>query len=309
MSGPKPKPFECPEPVFWYLVGLIATDGCLSSDGRHVILAAKDQRYLRAIKAAAGLSCQVTATVGGYGHRGHRLQIGSRTLYDWLLGIGLTPRKSLTLPPLQIPDARFHDFLRGVIDGDGNIRRWIHPTNGREQWTVRIVGCSRPFLSRLQNTIKRSWHLKGALHAEGRTSENRHTKYTLKFGKLAAKSMLAECYYPGALALDQKHRLAQACISATVGWRKSQTVVDAARWSKWQYVHVYPTGPQHTGANSSPNPTGRLLGGRKFSLRAGVAQLERRGRLKTFCPARDMWVRLPLPASVVSDRRAVSSAG
>ena len=112
---------------------LIATDGCLSGNGRTVIIAAKDRSYLSQLREMLGLQCRVGRVKGGYGHVAHRLQIGSRVLYDRLLAIGLTPRKSLTIQALAVPDHGFADFLRGVIDGDGNIRRWQHPTNGREQ--------------------------------------------------------------------------------------------------------------------------------------------------------------------------------
>ena len=58
---------------------------------------------------------------GGLGHACHRLQWRDRELYGWLTDIGLTPRKSLTLGPLTVPDEYFADFFRGCIDGDGTI--------------------------------------------------------------------------------------------------------------------------------------------------------------------------------------------
>ena len=52
MRGPLPKPFVVPDHHFWYLVGAIATDGCLSSSGRQVILTSKDRDYLATIREA-----------------------------------------------------------------------------------------------------------------------------------------------------------------------------------------------------------------------------------------------------------------
>lgn len=147
LSGPKPKPFECAEPVFWYLVGLIATDGCLSSDGRHVAITAKDKDFLEQIRRAAGLSCLVSENRNSRSVC-HRLQIGSRILYDKLLAIGLTPQKSLILGPLQVPDGAFSDFLRGVIDGDGGIRQ-TGESSGLSEWSALrrrfCCGFNRPF--------------------------------------------------------------------------------------------------------------------------------------------------------------------
>ena len=66
-----------------------------------------------------------------------RVLAGRQRLIDKLSAIGLTPRKSLTIGALKVPLGGFGDFFRGVIDGDGNIRHWLHPTNGRQQWYNR----------------------------------------------------------------------------------------------------------------------------------------------------------------------------
>ena len=61
----------------------------------------------------------------------------------------------------------------------------------------------------------------------------------LKYGKLAAKIILAQCYYQDSLALERKRKLAMACIATTVGWSKSHTIKDSSRLEGWQYVHVF----------------------------------------------------------------------
>src|SRR2546425_13370507 len=66
---------------------------------------------------------------GGYGTTCYRVQWSDRRFYRWLLGIGLTPAKSLTLGPLDIPDEYFADFLRGCIDGDGSIVTYVDRYN------------------------------------------------------------------------------------------------------------------------------------------------------------------------------------
>lgn len=211
----------------------------MSGNGRTVIIAAKDAAYLCQLRDALGLQCRVSQVKNGRGQIAHRLQIGSRVLYDKLLAIGLTPRKSLTIQPLAVPDHGFADFLRGVIDGDGNIRRWRHPTNGREQWAVRIYGASEPFIRWLQATVERLWHVRGFVYRRRPQNERHHTLYTLKYGKLAARVILAKCYTPGAVALKRKRVLAEECITGSVGWSKSKTVPDRNSWKGWRYEHVW----------------------------------------------------------------------
>ena len=288
-SGPKPKPFECPEPVFWYLVGLIATDGCLSRDGRHIDITSANEKHLSDIRRALNLSCRVTSKGKGAYH----IQIGSSDLYRKLQEIGLTPRKSLTLGALAVPDAEFSEFFRGVIDGDGGIRHWRHPSNGREQWTLRISSASRPFVAWLEKTVERLWCVHGRVHEEQRGRF--HPLYKLKYGKLAGRVILGKCYYPGALSLERKRVLAEQCLTVPVGWSKSATVPDASSWNQWEYVHRWQRLSPHPTDRSDDTNTG-LVGEPLILWKAGVAKPGKRTGLKTQRGESLLWVRLPPPA-------------
>lgn len=238
-TGPKLKAFACPEPAFWYLVGVIATDGCLVNNGRTVVVTSKHRDYLVQLSALLGVRQNVRQKRSGFGSLAYDLRIGSKDLYIKLSAIGVTPRKTATIGQLDVPDSGFKDFLRGVIDGDGNIRRWIHPTNGREPWVLRVFGISAPFLQWIAETTNRLWSVKGSLCSSRETERNRQTRHTLKYGKLAAKVILQQCYYSGAFALERKRRLAEACIAAEVGWRKSKTVQAFDSWRDWHYRHIW----------------------------------------------------------------------
>ena len=205
-------------PNLWYLVGLITSDGCLSKDRRHIDITASDYHYLSKLKEALGLSNRVTDKYGLNGKLSHHIQFANRQFYDFLISIGLTPRKSLTLKSLKIDKNYFSDFLRGLIDGDGCIRRWFHPTNGNQQWSLRVYSGSRAFLEWLETMVENLYKAKGRLH------KNNKTVYGLKYGKMAAREILKKCYYDGAFALERKARLARSCVNSYKGWSKSQTV-------------------------------------------------------------------------------------
>lgn len=202
----------------WYFVGLIATDGNLSSDGRHISVTAKDPLFLEALKKSLGLQNKVGMKRNGTGMESFQIQFANRNFYDFLLSIGLTPRKSLTLGELQVPDEWFSDFLRGVIDGDGCIRSWVHPTNGKEQWSLRVYSASLPFMQWLEKMIERKFLVWGRIHQRGKQMFN------LKYGKLAAKQILQHCYYQDCFGLDRKIALANSCVLSAAGWSKSKTV-------------------------------------------------------------------------------------
>ncbi len=205
----------------WYFVGVIASDGSLSKDGRHVDITSKDYEFLKLLKETLKLPGRVTPKSNGHGGVGYRIQISDRAFYNFLTGLGLMPKKSLRLGPISVSNEHLRDFLRGVIDGDGNIRRWIHPKNGREQWALRIYSGSEDFVKWLQDRIEALWSVKGAMHKE--TKGGTRPWYILKYGKIAARVILTQCYSDGALSLERKVRLAKECMSSKIGWTQSKT--------------------------------------------------------------------------------------
>jgi hypothetical protein len=210
-------------PNLWYLVGLITTDGCLLSDGRHIDITSADKEFLAEIVASMGLINKIGVKNKGKVNQAYHIQIANKNLYEFLLSIGLLPNKSLKLKRLSIPKEFFNDFLRGVIDGDGCLRRWIHPSNNHEQWSLRIFSGSKVFINWLESKIEELIGCKGRVHSD--LSSNRiHELYTLKYGKLAAADILKNCYYRGAFGLERKSELAHNCCIAPRGWSKSKTV-------------------------------------------------------------------------------------
>lgn len=151
---------------FWYIVGLIATDGNLSPSGRHIVITSKDRGFLYSVRRALHLQTTLGRKANGY--RKEKiysvLQFSDVKLYKLLEKIGLTKRKSLTIGPLKIPSVYFVDFLRGVIDGDGNIQTWRHASNGNMQWSVRVVSGSPRFLPWLKEKISAQIGVEGRLH-------------------------------------------------------------------------------------------------------------------------------------------------
>lgn len=209
---------------FWYLIGLIATDGNLSGDGRHISITSKDVAFLEQLKITLGLANKITMKGRG-GHPEKKygvLNLGDVRLYRYLLTIGLTPKKSLTIGKLSVPDSYFRDFFRGVIDGDGNIRHWIHPSNHCEQWELRVYSASLDFVTWLESSVKKNLGGNGViLH---RPIVNHNDMHVLKFGKMAARQILNNIYYENALALPRKQVLAKACANSYRGWKRSRTI-------------------------------------------------------------------------------------
>lgn len=216
--------YEVPPDSLWYLVGLITSDGCLSADGRHVDITAKDKDFLEKVRQEFKLHSKIREKRNEQNQVSHSLQISSKAFYLFLLSLNLIPRKSKKLGGLIVPEPLFHSFIRGVIDGDGCIRNWIHPQNGREQWSIRIYSGSNLFLQWLSKKIAILYGLYGALHQNQSGNVS-----VLKYGKMATQRLLILCYSEGSLCLQRKYRKARECIESTTSWSKSKTVRSIAR--------------------------------------------------------------------------------
>ena len=189
-----------------YCVGLIATDGCLSSDGRHVEFTSKDLELVQHIKDCFGPRNRITTKGRGHGdvRRYFRIQCSSVALYRWLCTLGLTPRKNLTLGSLNIPDGLFPDFVRGHLDGDGCLIAYQDPVfPNAQRLYVRFCSASRAHLNWLETTIGRLWLLTGY-----QTSATR--AFRLSYAKKASLALLERIYYaPDVRALRRKRNIAE----------------------------------------------------------------------------------------------------
>ena len=209
----------------WYTVGLIATDGNLSKDGRHVNITSKDKGLLEGLKKVLFLKLKLTRKSRGKEKikKYFVLQIGDVKFYKFLLSIGLSQKKSLILGKVKFPQIYFKDFLRGVIDGDGNISMWKHKSNKNVQWSVRIFSASHDFVYWLKAEIENEFKVKGRLYKK--ESDKYNPLYTIKFGKLAGKVILEQCYYKNCMALNRKNSKALDCLKSENGLSKYGNVI------------------------------------------------------------------------------------
>lgn len=140
---------------FAYAVGLIAADGNLSKDGRHIIFTSKDLELVEKFKKALNLNVKISQKSRDRSKRKiyYFVQFSDVNLYRFLLEIGLMPNKSKKVKNVSIPEVFFFDFLRGLIDGDGNINVFFHPQSKLPQLKVRIISASSEFIFWLKNAI------------------------------------------------------------------------------------------------------------------------------------------------------------
>lgn len=82
----------------WYVIGLIATDGYLSLDGRHINITSKDRGYLFSVRKAMGLKNKIGKKYRKINEvkKYSQLQFGDVKFYKYLLRIGLVQKNQPT---------------------------------------------------------------------------------------------------------------------------------------------------------------------------------------------------------------------
>jgi hypothetical protein len=180
----------------------MASDGNLSSDGRHLAFVSKDIEQVEHLKKCFGVAANISPTQSATSSNSYyRLQWGDVTLYSFLLDIGLTPRKSLTLGPLIIPDKYFVDFLRGSFDGDGCFYSYFDPRwKNSFMFYLDFVSASERHALWLQSTIER------LIGVRGHTTRNRaRSFFHVRYAKKDSMEILQQLYaQPHSLFLSRK---------------------------------------------------------------------------------------------------------
>jgi hypothetical protein len=217
--GPAGHPEWSPD-IAW-VVGLIAPDGNLAGTGRSISITSKDTDLLESARRCLALSNRLLRVVSSWSAGGYRLQWRNRAFYDRLVAVGLTPRKSLTIGPLAVPDEYFADFFRGCIDGDGTVLVYVDRYHADRKASyvyarlyVSLVSASRPFVDWLRATIYRLLGLAGEVQVK-RTPTGRQV-WNLRYAKRASVRLLRFMYYsPSVPCLARKRAKAEPFLCGT----------------------------------------------------------------------------------------------
>jgi hypothetical protein len=203
--GRKPKRKEVTwSPEIAYAVGLMATDGSLSKNGRHLDLTSKDVEQLMNFMRCVGREILISTKVSSYSNGPVSLvQFSDVTLYNFFLSIGLTPNKTKTMGKIDIPDALFFDFLRGHLDGDGSFYSYFDPRwRSSFMFYLAFVSASKDHVVWLQETIYRLCGATGHITFTGRPGQK---IYNIRYAKSASMLILIAMYSnKGVICLSRK---------------------------------------------------------------------------------------------------------
>jgi len=202
--GPQPKKIidETWTANLAYAIGLIATDGCLSSDGLLIDLTSKDKEQLLNFSKCLGVNFNIGNKWKRNGNKHLRIQFKNRIFYNFLLSVDLTPRKSLTIGKLKIPDKYFFDFLRGCFDGDGCFYSYWDPRwRSSHMFYLTFSSASKNHVLWQQEEIYHHLLVKGHISKSKRLG----SIYNLRYAKKETLEIIKKMYYnPKVVCLTRK---------------------------------------------------------------------------------------------------------
>lgn len=193
-----------------YVLGFFAADGNMHQNKRgafFIEIQIADKKILESMRLSIGSNHKITVRKpkNPKWKTQYRLQIGSKSIFEDLQKLGMTPRKSKTLIFPLVPQKYLGDFIRGYFDGDGNVHLGCYWRKDRRQWksqfTSRFTSGSKTFLEQL-------WHaLRGCVQGGYLYQKNRG--YELVFAqhdsvalfKLMYNNIQAQPY------LERKHKI------------------------------------------------------------------------------------------------------
>ena len=176
---------------FAYAIGLIASDGNVSKDGRHITFVSKDREQVENFAKCLDIENKVSLHKSGSTSRNSfRIQFGDVTFINFLKKIGITSAKSKTIWKISIPKEYFFDYLRGEFDGDGSIYSyWDKRWKTSFMFYVCFASASRNHTIWLQNEINSHLNISGHI-----TKSQNSSVFQLKYAKADSVKIIEKMY-------------------------------------------------------------------------------------------------------------------
>lgn len=152
--------FRRDSPAFYYVLGLLASDGCVR--GNAVTFTSTDKDVIDWIVKEIEYSNKVSVYLPKNGTKeAYNINLASPELVSILSQYGIVNNKSLTMNfPKNINQKYLPHYIRGVFDGDGSISLSTRKDNGAKTHALSIVSGSERFIAGLCKAVESSIGLK-----------------------------------------------------------------------------------------------------------------------------------------------------
>ena len=164
--------FNIWSPEMAYVLGFFCADGAMTINPRgskYIDFDIADKDLLFEIRKCLNANHLIKERRRGNSLT-YRLQIGSKEMFNDLLSIGLTPKKTFRFLMPEVPKELFCHFMRGYFDGDGSV--WsgvVHKERKTALITLRTLFTSgnEKFLIELAEYLENRLFIKGSFNYSG----------------------------------------------------------------------------------------------------------------------------------------------
>ena len=183
-----------------YILGFIYADGCVtwnSNKGYYnltITSSEKDAEHLERIRRLIETSKPLLYAPKT---KSFRLIVNNKELCKKLMKLGVKPRKSLTMQFPVIPKEFVRHFIRGVIDGDGNVR--YVKRNRSPYFEITIASGSKLFLQKLSEVIDQEIKISVDIRKIGQNT------YCLQYSCSKGKELAKYIYTNATIFLERKY--------------------------------------------------------------------------------------------------------
>lgn len=189
-------------PSMAYVLGFFAADGAMTKGARgnhYIEFTSKDFDHLLSIRKELCSENNITRSHAKRQEECYRLQIGSKVIFQDLIVLGFSSKKSLRLSLPEIPENLLCDFIRRYFDGDGSV--WVgetHKQRPRSSPAMQVLftsGCKK-FLVEIEGVLRsRIGHGRITFHENA---------YRLRYSTLPSLSLYEFMYNNATLFLPRK---------------------------------------------------------------------------------------------------------
>jgi intein/homing endonuclease len=149
--------------------------------GKYIVFTNTDKDRLELIKKLLSSKHKITTRKIVAGSKPlHVLRIGSKILFDRLVTLEVTPRKSLTILFPLLPVAYFNSFLLGYFDGDGCVHLELGKNGQAKRLLVIFTSGSKDFLISLSDLLLGYGLSQRRIYAHGSTLGTYQLRYSTR---------------------------------------------------------------------------------------------------------------------------------
>ena len=195
-----------------YLLGYIVADGCIykrkDRKNSYVLnITSKDRDHLVSINESLHSDYPISIKYNSQRMPHSQIQISNLEICKDLINLGILPRKTIHLEPINTPSEYFFDFARGFFDGDGSV--YIYKVNDVSQIKASFVSTSYSFLNNFNANLCKYLDIPPkSIHQELPKNNRTLTKYRIDF-YISDCEKLAKCLYENdpILYLSRKRKI------------------------------------------------------------------------------------------------------